>query len=386
MRSGHREVSATMASDGTGLSRRNFLGTAFTAVGAAALSPWLVTACSSSGSGAAGHANPADLSSVLPRFVPDTGGPEPDLPSVTGAAGAATDPGFLKYPTDLVRTVSKVPGSGGSYTAITPLWGSIPAPGNSYYRAVNAALGAQLTVQPANGNNYAQTVPTLVAGNKLPDWLQIPTWWNANINVGELVVAKFADLTGHLAGDAVKKYPHLAAIPSGGWQAGAWQNRLYGIPSFTTQANFAAALFYRKDVFQAKGIDPASVNSADTLFALGKELTSTSANVWAFDMLWLMLQQIFKVPPLANIVTVVDGKATSAFETPQLAAALDFAYKVARSATPSSGSTAARCWSARTVREPGTCRTPCSARPRTPSTSGTPSRCSPATAPPRRSR
>src|SRR4051794_41827774 len=115
MRSGHREVSATMASDGTGLSRRNFLGTAFTAVGAAALSPWLVTACSSSGSGAAGHANPADLSSVLPRFVPDTGGPAPPLPRGARAARAPPHPRVLKDPTRPVRAPSKGPGAGGAH-------------------------------------------------------------------------------------------------------------------------------------------------------------------------------------------------------------------------------------------------------------------------------
>lgn len=314
---------------GAHISRRSFLGTALGA-GSLALSPAFLAGCGGSETSKGGVSS-ADLSGVLPSYVPATGGPAPDLPSVTGAASAATDPGFLSYPADQVRTVSAVPGRGGSYRAVTPLWGPIPKAGNSYYRAVNAALGAELEIRPTNGNNYAQTVPTLVAGNKLPDWIQIPTWWNANVNVGELAARKFADLTPFLAGDKVRKYPHLAAIPSGGWQAGVWQNKLHGIPSYTSQANFAGALFYRKDVLDERGIGPAEIRDAESLLALGKELTSTSANVWAFDVLWLVVQQIFKVPPLSSAVTVVDGKVVSAYETPQVKEALAFAHRMAKS-------------------------------------------------------
>ena len=320
-----------MGSDSAALDRRSFLRATLLGAGAAAVGTPLLASCSSS-STANGKANStAGLKATLPDYVPLTAGPKPDLPIVTGAAGASVDPGYLSYPTDLVATVAKVPGSGGTYTAITPLWGPIPAAGNPYYQAVNKALGASLTMKPASGNDYAQTVPTLVAGGKLPDWLQIPTWWNGNLNVGELVTSKFADLTPYLAGAKIRAYPNLAAIPTGGWQAGAWNDRLYGIPSFTSGSNFAAILYYRKDLFEAKGIDPASVKDADSLLALGKELTSASSNVWAFDVVWLMIQQMFGVPPTGNAVTLTDGKVASAFDAPQLEAALEYAYKVAKS-------------------------------------------------------
>ena len=236
-----------MGTNGRELSRRSFFGATVVGMSAVVGAPALLSACGG-GSGAAGHVNSNDLSAILPQFSPSTGGPAADLPSVPGAVGAATDPGFLKYPTDLVKTVPSAPGSGGSYKAITPLWGPIPKANNAYYQAVNKALGANVTVQPANGVTYDKTIPTLVAGNKLPDWIQIPSWWNANVNVGELVLSRFADLTSYLAGDKVKKYPNLAAIPSGGWQAGAWNNKLYGIPSYTSQSNFSGILFYRKDI------------------------------------------------------------------------------------------------------------------------------------------
>ncbi|WP_143688291.1 hypothetical protein [Streptomyces sp. 3214.6] len=51
---------------------------------------------------------------------------KPDIPSVQGVAGAFTDPGFLTYPAKQISTVSGTPGKGGSYTAVTPLWGTIP--------------------------------------------------------------------------------------------------------------------------------------------------------------------------------------------------------------------------------------------------------------------
>lgn len=320
-----------MGSDSTGLSRRSFLNTTAVGVGAAAVAGPVLAACGSSSSSTGGVSSKTGLAAALPDYIPSSSGPTPELPSVQGLNSAATDPAYLSYPTNLVKTVTAVPGSGGTYSAVTPLWGSIPAANNAYYQAVNKALGAGITLSPSNGNLYAQTVPTLVAGNKLPDWLQIPNWWSQNLNVGELAVTKFADLTDHLSGSNIKKYPNLAAIPTGGWEAASWNDRLYGIPSFTSQATFAGALFYRRDILDGRGINVADVKTADDLYALGKELTAPSANVWAFDVLWLMIQQIFNVPGTTNDVMVKDGKVVSAFDSPEMEAALAFAYKLAKS-------------------------------------------------------
>ncbi|MEV8559219.1 hypothetical protein AB0478_22770 [Streptomyces sp. NPDC051917] len=184
--------------------------------GAAALSP-LLAACGSGSSNAKGGANSTSgLAAVLPDYqVSKT--VKPDIPSVSGAAGAFTDPGFLTYPANPVATVSGTPGKGGSYTAVTPLWGTLPSPGNSYYQAMNKALGATITMKPANGNDYATNIPTMTASKKLPDWIQLPSWWNANFNVGGLAGTQLADLTPYLAGDKIKRYPNLAAIPTGAW-------------------------------------------------------------------------------------------------------------------------------------------------------------------------
>jgi putative aldouronate transport system substrate-binding protein len=315
----------------TAFTRRGFVTASAGVAGAIAGMP-LLSACGSSASTKGGVTTKQGLSSILPDYVPLTNGPTPDIPSVTGANGALSDPGFLKYPTNLVKTVSSTPGSGGSYTAIIPLWGNIPSAGNAYYKALNTALGANLTVSPANGNNYGTTLPTLVAGNKLPDWINIPSWNNGNANTGELTAAKFADLTPYLSGSNIRKYPNLAAIPTGGWQSAAWEDKIYGFPCWTSGNSFTGLLYYRADVFKSKGIDPTQIKSSDDLYHLGAELTSKAAGVYAFDLMWFSIQQLFKAPPNGPGQFVIkNGKVASAYDTDEFEAALAFAYKVAHS-------------------------------------------------------
>lgn len=310
---------------GTAFTRRGFVTATAAAAGAVAVTP-LLAACGNQA--AAGTATTkTGLAAALPDYIPLAGGVTADIPSVAGANGAASDPGFLSYPKTLVKTVAKVPGSGGTYTAIAPSWNPIPAAGNEYYQAINTALGATFNVSPANGNNYATIIPPLIAANKLPDWISIPTWLNATFNTGELVGTKLADLTPYLAGDKIKAYPNLAAIPSGGWQAGAWADKLYGIPSYTSAQSFAGMLFYRKDMLDAKGITP-DVKSADDLFDLGTELTNAKAGVWAFDNLFTYLQQVFGVP--SNNFAIQDGKLISSYEHPAYLETLAWCYKAAK--------------------------------------------------------
>jgi len=315
----------------TAFTRRGFVTASAGVAGAIAAMP-LLAACGSAAANKGGVTSAKGLDAILPDHVPLTNGPTPDIPSVTGINGASTDPGFLNYPTNLVKTVSSTPGSGGSYSAIIPLWGSIPVANNAYDQALNKALGANLTVNPANGNNYGTTLPTLVAGNKLPDWINIPSWNNGQANTGELVVERFADLTPYLSGSNIRKYPNLAAIPTGGWQAAAWEDKIYGFPCWTSGQTFAGLLFYRGDVFKSKGIDASQVTTSDDLYALGAELTSKAAGVYAFDILWPSVQQIFKAPPNGSGDFIVqDGKVLTGYDAPEFLPALEFAYKLAKS-------------------------------------------------------
>ncbi|ANZ41187.1 hypothetical protein BBK82_39650 [Lentzea guizhouensis] len=309
---------------GIELNRRTFLSAAVSAAGLAAMGP-LLSGCGGSAAQRAGVNSGTGLDAALPAYVPNTA-IRPDIPSVAGGPDVLTKPGFLGYPADRVATVSGVPGKGGRYSAVTPLWGTIPPADNSFYRAMNSALGVELDMKPADGNTYNTIVSTMTAAKKLPDWIQLPAWWNPNFNTGGLAGSQLADLTPFLAGDKVEKYPNLAVIPTAAWRAGAWGDKLYGIPCFSSGFEIAGTTFYRRDVLEARGITADQVKSADDLMDLGKELTDAKAGVWAFDDVWTYLFTTFGTPLKWK---VDNGKLVHKYETEEFFAALDWHHRLA---------------------------------------------------------
>ncbi|MFE0458828.1 Tat pathway signal sequence domain protein [Kitasatospora sp. NPDC058965] len=309
---------------GTELNRRSFVRGAAAIAAAAGMAP-LLSACGGGTHQKTGANTAAGLKSALPAYVPSTT-VAPDIAPVAGGPDAATDPGYLAYPASPVVSVSGVPGKGGSYTTVTPLWGTVPPVGNSFYQAMNKALGVSLTMKPADGNNYNTIVPTMTAAKKLPDWIQLPSWWDSNFNLGELAGTQLADLTPYLSGDNIKKYPNLAAIPTGAWQSGVWGDKLYGIPSFSTRFAIAGTTFYRRDVLESRGITGDQVKSADDLMNLGKELTDAKRGVWAFDDLFTYIYTSFGAPLTWK---VDNGKLVHAFETQEYLEAVDWHNRLA---------------------------------------------------------
>jgi putative aldouronate transport system substrate-binding protein len=311
-----------MSADRTGipLNRRSFLSVAAAAVGAAAAAP-LLASCGTSSSSGAGASSQSELAKIMPAYVPSSS-IKPDFASISGS-----QPGYLDYPTDLVHTVSEVPGNGGSYSAITPLWASIPSPsGNTYYTAVNKALGTNFSMQPANGDNYSTILPPLFSGDKLPDWIQVPSFWTGPLDMGQATTAKLADLTPYLAGDKIKKYPNLAAIFPAAWQAGIWNNKIYGIPVFATEFTVGYYLYYRADVLDKLGIGTPHVKSANDLFDLGKEINNPKAKQWAFDDLWGYMYQPFG---MTSTWTSNDkGDLVSPYETENIIEAMNWEAKI----------------------------------------------------------
>ncbi|WP_434443182.1 ABC transporter substrate-binding protein [Lentzea sp. E54] len=306
------------------LNRRSFLNAAASAAGLLAAGP-LLSACGGSAAQRAGVNSEAGLRAALPAHVPLTA-IKPDIPSVAGGPDVLTDPGFLGYPSTRVATVSGVPGRGGRYSAVVPLWGTIPPADNAFYQAMNQALGVQLEMKPADGNTYNTIVSTMTAAKRLPDWINLPSWWNPNFNTGGLVGNQLADLTPFLSGDNVKKYPNLAAIPTAAWRAGAWGDKLYGIPCFSSGFAIAGATFYRRDVLEAKGITADQVKSADDLMNLGKELTDAKGGVWAFDDVYTYLYTAFGAPLKWK---VDNGKLIHLFETDEFLEAVDWHHRLA---------------------------------------------------------
>jgi putative aldouronate transport system substrate-binding protein len=321
-----REASPTARS----VSRRSLLSAAAAVGGAAAAGP-LLSACGTSKSSGPGTTSQTQLSQVVPAYVANTS-IKPDGPSVQGTSGAASDPLFLKYPDSPAQTVSGTPGKGGTYTAMTPLWGSIPpSSGNGYYDAVNKALGTTIKMQPSDGNTYNTVLPPLFAGSKVPDILMIPGYLNVPLKVGEAVGRYFTDLTPYLAGDKAKDYPNLANIPTGAWAAGVWNSKLYGLPCYPSAASFEGATFFRKDIFDKQGINPDNIKTVDDLFNLGKELTNAKAGVWAFDAVMgndaAYFDQVFHYP---QRWADVNGKLVFKYETDEMIEALNWHAKLAK--------------------------------------------------------
>jgi putative aldouronate transport system substrate-binding protein len=290
-----------------------------------------IAGCSGNKPAGPGTTSANDLSKILPQYIPNTA-VKPDVAGVAGPGGAVSDAVFLKYPSNPVKTVASVPGKGGSYTTMTPLWGAIPpSDGNAYYNSVNKAIGATLKIQPADGNTYGDKLPPLFAAEKLPDWIQIPGWNTTNLNFGQ-GVSKFADLTPYLAGDKVKEYPNLASIPTGAWQPCVWNGKLYGLPVYPSGANITGTYFYRRDILEKLGIKPDEIKTADALAALGAQLTSTAANQWAFDDLFgddaNYVAQLFKFPTKWGIDA--SGKLFHKYESEGIIEALNWYAKIVK--------------------------------------------------------
>lgn len=277
-----------------------------------------------------GTTDKTQLQSILPAYV-QSSNVKPDIPSVQGANGFFSTPVFLSYPTSPVTTVNGTPGKGGSYTATTPLWGAIPsATGNAYYDAVNSALGASLKINPSDGVNYEQILPPMFAGNKLPDWLMIPSWNMGKLGFGD-AVNKFADLGPYLSGDAVKAYPNLAAIPSSAWQCCIWNGKLFALPVYPSGANAGGAFFYRKDIFDKLGIDASTIKGPTELEAVAKEITDAKAGRWAFGDFFDYLAMVYKYPGDPSRWAIdASGKLIHRYEMPEYLEALNWFTKMAK--------------------------------------------------------
>ena len=107
------------------VSRRRLLG--YLGLGAGTLG---LAACGGSGgaggtaAGSGGVLTGAELAAEVEASVPNSSLEflvEPDFPSVNGST-----PGYVTMPDPLVDGVSEVPGSGGSYTVMSPAWWTSP--------------------------------------------------------------------------------------------------------------------------------------------------------------------------------------------------------------------------------------------------------------------
>ncbi|MFI9749590.1 extracellular solute-binding protein [Streptomyces collinus] len=268
------------ASASSGPSRRSFLASTAVATAAVAGGMPLLAACGGSQEGRKeGTTSGKDAKKLLPAFVAQNV-VRPDIPSKNGSAV-----GFTR-PLDLGTLKTAVPeklGKGSKIKIMAPFWGTPPSNGNPYYKAMNEAIGVEVSWQNQDGNTYDEKLGAVLASSDIPDVVVVPGW-NLNGKIPSAVNAKFADLGEYLTGDKVKDYPNLAAVPTDAWQRSIFGGQLRAIPMPASPV-VNIAPFYRKDVFDREGYTLPT--SADEFLAWAKEATNAKAKVWACDdMKW----------------------------------------------------------------------------------------------------
>jgi putative aldouronate transport system substrate-binding protein len=208
----------------------------------------LLTACGGSVSESReGTTSSKAADKLLPTYVASKMA-DPDVPSKNGSAAGCTSK------VDLAALTASVPdklGTGAPVKIMSPFRGTPPKPGRAYNKAVDEAAGTKVTWQNQNGTTYGQKLGAVLASTSLPDMVVVPSW-EPNSKIGSAVAAKCMDLGPYLAGDKVKKYPNLAAIPSDAWRMGIFGGALRGIPMPTAPASLIVP-YYRKDIFEKKG-------------------------------------------------------------------------------------------------------------------------------------
>ena len=247
------------------VSRRRFVRLATAgAIGTAAL-PLLLSACGGSAQSSASNAGSPGESAApaaaavngqasasgttgggklrLPTHVPFQG-PKPDY---AAGANGVVPPGYLKYPSPLVKSVPTPPGSGGTVSGMTFTYSAAPLgpDKNAAWAQVNKELNTNLTIPFTAQADYTAKLNTLMASGQLPDMFLLSFLGSTVQNEPQLLASLCADLTPYLSGDAVKAFPNLANLPQYTWKNGVYDNKLYmvpiqpgGISGFSCLANF----------------------------------------------------------------------------------------------------------------------------------------------------
>ncbi|MFF3030934.1 extracellular solute-binding protein [Streptomyces rubiginosohelvolus] len=187
----------------------------------------------------------------------------------------------------------------------------------------------QSTYSPAD--TYANKLATVMARGKVPDLVVFPAA-PVPARFPQLLDSLFTDLTEHLSGDAVTKYPNLANRPSNNWQACRVNGKIYGVP--VSSSPFNMVLMTRPDLIERFGGDTAKIADKDDFLSLCTELTSRRANRYALggatdasgvNLATDFVNGMFGVP---HRWSHEGQKLTSMYETDQWLEALTYTKKL----------------------------------------------------------
>src|SRR5579859_6919556 len=153
---------------------------------------------------------------VMPTYIPAR---LPTPPDHHSSDPRITD-GYDKYPANRAKSWTKdPPGMGSNVDVFMVAYypPSTPFEDNPTWHEVNRQLNANVQFNTVRSADYPVKIGTIMAGNDLPDIMHIYNGISAAPNLPDFFKARCADLTPYLAGDAIKDYPNLAAIPTYAW-------------------------------------------------------------------------------------------------------------------------------------------------------------------------
>lgn len=236
----------------------------------AAVSVGAVAGCGGRGGGDDGDGT-VDLS-ALPAYVPFTG-VKADLPAEVDRCSD----GFFAYPKDPPRVVADPPGDGKPITALVPTSFQLPSPvdRNAFWQEMNSRIGSDLDITLVSAPEYDAKFATTVAGSQLPEMFYV----GATTSLPAFMGKTAADLTPHLAGDAIEQYPGLANLPADSWKACIFDGKLRAIPISRGLTNLSV-VFARTDILAEEGIEE-EPSDFEAFSALCKQLTAKSADRFA---------------------------------------------------------------------------------------------------------
>ncbi|WP_049572164.1 extracellular solute-binding protein [Streptomyces sp. SBT349] len=186
---------------------------------------------------------------VLPEYIPYQG---VDVPLPGTPEGVLS--GYEHYPaTPETAFPDGLPARGDGVSFMTLIFNPVPPPldRNSYWRALNASLGTELSFEIVAVGDYPNKFAVVQAGGDLPDAMAVVPQISQR---PAMFHALFQDLSEHLSGSAVRDYPYLANFPTQAWRHTVYNGGVYGIPMPRPAAG--SAMLYRTDLIEERGVDP----------------------------------------------------------------------------------------------------------------------------------
>jgi putative aldouronate transport system substrate-binding protein len=301
--------------DSPTVDRRRFLQQVGGAIALAGLSGSTLAACGG-GSTAQNSKDVAKRTAAvkLPTYV-EYKGVQADLP---GTADGIV-PGFLAYPENPVQAYEGKPGKNGKISTLGTMYAPIP-PGvgkNTYWQELNKRTGFDITFTMVPDAEYTDKFSVIMASDDLPDVALVA---GAAPHRPELLAAKFQDLTEFLSGDAVKKYPFLANLPTDSWRATLYNGGIFGLPM--PRALTGGCNFVRQDIIEEHGLT-AQPESFEEFHELCKAVTDPKKNRWALGDAHGAANFIRAMLHLPNGWTEKNGIFTSANESEEMRKAIE---------------------------------------------------------------